>query len=654
MTVSSETTRNDYTGNGVTTEFAYSFRIWSNTNLTVVTADEDGVESVLELTTDYTVTGAGQTTGGNVTLLTPLADGHKLTILSDIPALQGQKLSTQSGFSASVQEASLDKLTRIAQQNGEAVGRAACLPRTLQGVDPTLPQPLAGAALGWNADEDGLENILSLGGTSETALATLIRLYSAVRGNSDTKYKVVAGVLRQATAGGGWALLDDANHKPVNCAGPITIDSDGNLKVEYGFTASNKSGFVVGCDETFSELGINVGASVGNSFAIFQAYAQYGGAVGVGGVASQTALGQILNIAPYTADNNQIVDATNGWITVMHDSIAHASSNGSAVVTSLKGNHGFLDTTSTKTSFTLRYKRTANGVVTCPGSVPTMLSKSYVIPSFTPVTISTSAAGTSNLVLVTTSSDHGLYNDAPVIIAGHSVAGYNGTWNITVQSKTSFLLQGSTYSSAGTGGTVALGYTDWPYAGPWAVSTVTNSGGLQKVTTTAAHGLVTDMAVTVAGVATATTANGNWHITVIDSTSFTLQGSTYAVDGSGGTVTLPEVVFVTDHMAVNHPYAGADNPVILTKNYSATQSYSVELGTVTSYGFKVYFKDTATKAVITSVNDQMGFQFQRDVRLPASILTTIGSVAREGVHCNMNALYSSSGNFWFVGLFEVE
>ena len=106
-------------------------------------------------------------------------------------------------------------------------------------------------------------------------------------------------------------------------------------------------------------------------------------------------------------------------------------------------------------------------------------------------------------------------------------------------------------------------------------------------------------------------------------------------------------------MAVNHPYAGADNPVVLTKNYSATQSYSVELGTVTSYGFKVYFKDTATKAVITSVNTEMGFNFQRDVRLAATIGTTIGAVARNDVHCNMNALYSSSGNFWFVGLFEV-
>lgn len=476
---------------------------------------------------------------------------------------------------------------------------------------------------------------------------------STILGNSGKTYKMVAGVLRQTTAGGGWSLIDDANHKPVNCTGGISVNSDGNLEVKYGFTAVNKSGFIVGVDETFAALGIQVGASVGNDDAIIHAYAPYGGAVGVGGVASQTALGQILNIAPYTAGNNEIVNATNGWVTVMHDSILHASGNGPAVSTSIKGNHGFFDVTSTKTSFTLRYKRNCSGVVTCPGSVPTMLSKSYVIPDFAPVAVATSESGGSGLVLVTTSSDHGLYNDAPVIIAGHSVAGYNGEWNITVQSKTSFILQGSTYSSAGTGGTVALGYTDWPYSGPWTISTVTNSGGLLKVTTTTSHGLITGMAVTVAGVATATSANANWHITVIDATSFTLQGSTYSVDGSGGTVTLPEVVFVTDHIAVNHPYTGADNPVVLQKQYSATQSYALELGTVTAYGFRVYFKNSTTGAVITSVSDQMGFNFIRDVRLAATIGTTIGTVSRDNVHCNMNALYSSSGNFWFIGLFEV-
>jgi len=645
-----------YDASGATV-FPFAFSVTSENHL-LVTISADGVETPLTLTTDYTVSlnpDQESAPGGSVTLVSAGADGEILVIQSDVPYAQTLDLTPSGRFSAVALEQALDSQTRQIQQIAEVSSRGVVIPATLADVSPALPTPLAGAALGWNAAEDGLENILSLGGISETALATLIRLYSAARGNSDTKYKVVAGVLRQATAGGGWALLDDASHKPVNCAGPITVDANGDLKVEYGFTASNISGFVVGVDERFAALGIQVGASVGNSFAIFKAYAAYGGAVGVSGVASQTSIGQILNIAPYTAGNNQIVNATNGWVTIMHDSIPHESGNGPAVATSIKGNQGFFDVTSTKTSFTLRYKRNCSGVVACPGSVPTMLSKSYVIPTFSPVAISSTAAGTSNQVLVTTSSDHGLYNDAPVIIAGHSVAGYNGSWDIIVQSKTSFLLQGSTYSSAGTGGTVALGYKDWPYAGPWTVSTVTNSGGLQKVTTTAAHGLVTDMAVTVAGVATATTANGNWHITVIDSTSFTLQGSTYAVDGSGGTVTLPEVVFVTDHMAVNHPYTGSDNPVILTKIYtSATESYSVELGTVGSYGFKVYFRDTASKAVITSVNDQMVFNFIRDVRLAATIGTTIGTVSRDNVHCNMNALYSSTGNFWFIGLFEVE
>mgnify|MGYP003555499193 FL=1 len=74
---------------------------------------------------------------------------------------------------------------------------------------------------------------------------------------------------------------------------------------------------------------------------------------------------------------------------------------------------------------------------------------------------------------------------------------------------------------------------------------------------------------------------------------------------------------------------------------------------MTGYGCKVYFKDTASKAVITTVNTEMGFNFQRDVRLPATIGSTIGAVERDFVHCNMNALRSSSGNFWFVGLFEV-
>ena len=65
-------------------------------------------------------------------------------------------------------------------------------------------------------------------------------------------------------------------------------------------------------------------------------------AVGVGGVASQTALGQILNIAPHRWKHTRSSNATNGWVTTAY-SIAHASGKWSAMLaTSIKGNHGFL------------------------------------------------------------------------------------------------------------------------------------------------------------------------------------------------------------------------------------------------------------------------------------------------------------------------
>ena len=109
-----------------------------------------------------------------------------------------------------------------------------------------------------------------------------------------------------------------------------------------------------------------------------------------------------------------------------------------------------------------------------------MLKPSYVIPTFSPVAISSTAAGTSNPVLVTTSSDHGLYNDAPVIIAGHSAASYNRVVEYHRPEQDQFWLRGSTYSSGGTGGNGGAWVHRLAVCGPWTINTVTNSGGLQK------------------------------------------------------------------------------------------------------------------------------------------------------------------------------
>ncbi len=57
MTVSTEVDHNDYTGNGVTTSFPYTFRIFKKSDLTVRVADLNENITVLTLDTDYPLPG---------------------------------------------------------------------------------------------------------------------------------------------------------------------------------------------------------------------------------------------------------------------------------------------------------------------------------------------------------------------------------------------------------------------------------------------------------------------------------------------------------------------------------------------------------------------------------------------------------------------
>ena len=65
MTVSTEVDHNEYTGNGVTTTFPYTFRIFQKSDLVVQVVDLNENITELILDTDYIVTGAGGYNGGN-------------------------------------------------------------------------------------------------------------------------------------------------------------------------------------------------------------------------------------------------------------------------------------------------------------------------------------------------------------------------------------------------------------------------------------------------------------------------------------------------------------------------------------------------------------------------------------------------------------
>lgn len=116
MTVSTVVDHNDYTGNGVTTSFPYTFRIFKKTDLSVSVVDLNENITVLVLDTDYTVTNAGGYNGGSVVLTAPLTNGWQISIARELEPTQETDLRNQGKFFAEVHEDAFDKLTMLIQQ----------------------------------------------------------------------------------------------------------------------------------------------------------------------------------------------------------------------------------------------------------------------------------------------------------------------------------------------------------------------------------------------------------------------------------------------------------------------------------------------------------------------------------------------------------
>lgn len=158
MTVSTSTAKaGPYAGAGSVGPFTVPFRFLDASHLQVIRTATNGVDSVLVLTTDYTVSGVGLASG-SVTLTTALASGEKLTVIRSVPFTQEADYVNNDAFPAESHETALDKLTMQTQQLKERVDAALTLPATAAGVSTTLPAPVAGNVIGWDQGGTGLQN----------------------------------------------------------------------------------------------------------------------------------------------------------------------------------------------------------------------------------------------------------------------------------------------------------------------------------------------------------------------------------------------------------------------------------------------------------------------------------------------------------------
>lgn len=229
MTVSSTTSRVTYATDGSSTAFPVSFYFLANADLVVLLVDADGNSETLVLTTDYTVSGAGNESGGTVTLLSAPASGETLVIYRDPTLTQLTDYAPNDPFPAETHERALDKLTMICQRLSDRLARTFGLADSdTSGASVTVPSPAPGRSLKWS--DDGLSLVNSLIDPDDTGS------YAEAAAGS-----AVAAAAAAADAAAIYDNFDD-RYLGAKSSDPVT-DNDGNALLNgalYWNTAMSK------------------------------------------------------------------------------------------------------------------------------------------------------------------------------------------------------------------------------------------------------------------------------------------------------------------------------------------------------------------------------------------------------------------------------
>lgn len=218
MTISTLIRKTIAAGDGVTTAFNFAFQVRSAADLLVYYTDVAGVQTLLASNAYGVVlnpipTGQLWSAGGTVTYPTSgaaIIAGTKLTIARNVALLQSSSLINQGGYFPDVVEAALDVLTMEVQQINENIARALTLPISST-ASTALPNPLASAAIGWDATGTFITNIVNA--------ANLAIPVAVSQGGTGS----VAGSAALAALGAlGFAMLNGTFVPSVN-AGALTI-----------------------------------------------------------------------------------------------------------------------------------------------------------------------------------------------------------------------------------------------------------------------------------------------------------------------------------------------------------------------------------------------------------------------------------------------
>lgn len=116
MTVATLTTAITYTGNAATVDFPIPFEFIDDDQIVVTKILISTDVGTVLISTDYTLTGAGDTPPGNVNLTPAISALYELRIERVTPALQSMNIPNDSAFFPTVLETQLDRMVMRMQE----------------------------------------------------------------------------------------------------------------------------------------------------------------------------------------------------------------------------------------------------------------------------------------------------------------------------------------------------------------------------------------------------------------------------------------------------------------------------------------------------------------------------------------------------------
>jgi hypothetical protein len=238
-----------FTGTGLLSAYDFDFKIFDETQIQVYETNTAGAQTLLTLTTHYTVTFDTDAETGTVTRVAGnLPAGYQWYIRGNYDIKQSTDFTGQGAFLPVIHENAFDGIVLMIQQAYDLISRSVGFAPGYSGLlDITFPSPVANQFIRWNSNATGLENA-NIDITSQVTAATNAAITATTQASAASA-SAAAAAASAATAAGD--LIGTSTTSLTIGTGTKVFTTQANDKYVVGawvlaVSAANSANYMIG------------------------------------------------------------------------------------------------------------------------------------------------------------------------------------------------------------------------------------------------------------------------------------------------------------------------------------------------------------------------------------------------------------------------